>query len=475
MENLELQPTQPAPVKEGISASPAVLPPAVPYPTSRAETIFALYCLVLGYIFLRWGLFFTAWPTTLFCWMFAAGVLGYAKAKGVQPAASSWYWLAIYLSAGTTYVFWQPGSLYFAQAMLIFFCAVYWVASLFGGLIQNKTSNFMPLDFINILLIVPFSNYGFLPRALYRPLKNPRNAEHPAKTKKTIGAVLVGLFLAMVFLAIVMPLLFSADNGAFYSLIDTLFGCFAFFDFSGIIIASFYIVGSLPISLYIFGLLGGFANKHKTKSLQSEAILKDVSSLRIIPFLSSVILIVLTSFVYGVFILSQATYFFSAFAGKIPGNMQGYSFYARTGFFELCRIASLNLGLLVCVNCLSSIRARESRLLRSLNLILCTLTLLIIATAASKMGLYIYAQGLTPKRVLTSVFMLFLAAVYIAICVLQYRQFSIIRFAAVLGAGMLCVLCLIHLDAAIAHYNSSMGYSLVSANTQSSVTSPMPA
>ena len=51
--------------------------------------------------------------------------------------------------------------------------------------------------------------------------------------------------------------------------------------------------------------------------------------------------------------------------------------------------------------------------------------------------------------------MTFLAGVYVAVIVMQFRQFSIVRFAAVFGATLLCALCLCNLDNVVMQYNAS--------------------
>jgi hypothetical protein len=155
-----------------------------------------------------------------------------------------------------------------------------------------------------------------------------------------------------------------------------------------------------------------------------------------------------------VFIVSQLPYFFSAFAGQRPEGWQIYSEYARSGFFELCQIAAINLTLMTLANLLCKKPQRESRVLKILNCLLSLLTLLLIATAFSKMALYIGAYGLSIRRLLPCLFMVFLAVVCGAVVALQKRQFSIIRFSVFVGTLMLCALCLLNPDGFVARYNA---------------------
>ena len=96
----------------------------------------------------------------------------------------------------------------------------------------------------------------------------------------------------------------------------------------------------------------------------------------------------------------------------------------------------------------------ELRILRILNITIAVITLVLIATAFSKMALYIGVYGLTMRRLMPCVFMVFMAAVFVALIVLQSRSFSIVRFSLVTGAIMLCALSLSNPDAMVVRYNT---------------------
>lgn len=86
--------------------------------------------------------------------------------------------------------------------------------------------------------------------------------------------------------------------------------------------------------------------------------------------------------------------------------------------------------------------------------ILCVITLLLIATSESKMCLYISEMGLTPKRVYTAWFMLFLALVFLMLLLRQFRpRFHLARGVLVTGTLMLGLLAFSLPDAWIAAYN----------------------
>ncbi|MDD3894799.1 MAG: DUF4173 domain-containing protein, partial [Syntrophomonadaceae bacterium] len=144
----------------------------------------------------------------------------------------------------------------------------------------------------------------------------------------------------------------------------------------------------------------------------------------------------------------------SAFMGERPEGWQVYSEYARSGFFELCSIAAINLTVLTAANLLSQRQYRDSMALKILNSLLAMLTLILIATALSKMVMYIGAYGLSMRRLLPCMFMIFLAVLCGGVVALQKWSFSITRLAVGVGVVMLCLLCLTDPDSIVAGYNA---------------------
>jgi hypothetical protein len=167
------------------------------------------------------------------------------------------------------------------------------------------------------------------------------------------------------------------------------------------------------------------------------------------------IVLAAVSLLYIVFIGSQLPYFFSAFMGRIPEGWRSYADYARSGFFELLQITLINLLLLVATNTLSSVPRLRSVPLKSFNILISLLTLLLIAADFSKMALYIGAYGLSVKRLLPCFFMVFLTIIFIAVILMQKKSFSIMRLAAVTGTILLCTLFLINPDRFVSDYNAA--------------------
>ena len=84
-------------------------------------------------------------------------------------------------------------------------------------------------------------------------------------------------------------------------------------------------------------------------------------------------------------------------------------------------------------------------------------TIILIATALSKMMMYINEYGLTQLRVYTSWFMVLLAMVFVMIIIKQFCfSFHIARWLTAVFTVMFALLCFSRPDALIADYNISM-------------------
>lgn len=133
----------------------------------------------------------------------------------------------------------------------------------------------------------------------------------------------------------------------------------------------------------------------------------------------------LMSVVYFIYMFSQTAYFFSAFSGILP---EGYTFtfadYARRGFFETEAIAFINLAIMSLFLLLTQ-RGNSGKLngvLKGFMTFISAFTVLLIATAVSKMAMYINIYSLTRLRLFTTVFMLATAAVIVAFAVYIYKS-----------------------------------------------------
>lgn len=412
----------------------------------RQDGIFALFAFVLGFCFAHWVFFsWQGWGVTLFTLGYCAVVGIYFSKKGVHMTRASWFWLAIVLLTGISFSLWANNGLGAWPAILLFCSAVYWITCCAGLQILGKTSNLISLDFLNSIMIIPFSNISCQFKSLGFLSRN-RKAE-----RRQILSIALGLGLTLIVMAVVLPMLMKADSGGFSRIANGILKVFNGLEVGETIV---YGILAVPIGAYIFGLVAGGAHRRGCDMFEKDSTLKFFAGLQILPVATVYTMLALLCTLYVLFIGSQLPYFFSAFVGERPEGWQIYSEYARSGFFELCRIAAINLIVLTAANLFGQKQHKTGMTLKILNALLAILTLILIATALSKMVMYIGAYGLSMRRLLPCVFMVFLAVICGGVVALQKWTFSITRMAVSLGVVMLCLLCLGDPDGFIANYNA---------------------
>ncbi|MGN1000300.1 MAG: DUF4153 domain-containing protein [Faecousia sp.] len=255
---------------------------------------------------------------------------------------------------------------------------------------------------------------------------------------KKRGAVLLGLLVAIPVLAIVIPLLMSAD-AAFEGLLSKLPA-----------IEWGEIIGSVFLGLMLACVLytRGTALLHSKKPDYVPKQRKGLSSLTLNTVLGAV------GLVYVVYLISQLAYFVGGFAGILP---EGYTMaqYARRGFFEMAWLCAINLAVMtLAVGLVEKKDGRAPLSTRLLCLFVGLVTLFFVATASAKMFLYIGAYGLTRLRVLTEVIMVFLALTTVTVSLwlflpkMPYMKIILI-IALVMGAATSWA----DVDAVVAAYN----------------------
>ena len=257
-----------------------------------------------------------------------------------------------------------------------------------------------------------------------------------ARSKRT-RAILIGLACAVPALLILIPLLVSSD-AAFAGLVGKL-------DWDSVGEALFALVPASFAALVLFSLLLTAApNKEPARNVKR----KGLEPAAVIAFLAAV------SAAYVLYLVSQFAYFTDAFRGLLPKDFT-VAEYARRGFFEMCAIVAINLLLIVLA--VGLCRKNGGKLpgaVKGLALFLCLFSLVLVATALSKMVLYMRSFGLTRLRVLTSAFMLFLALVVIAEALrLFVKKVPAAQLAVTLGAAILIALSLLNVDGLVARYN----------------------
>ena len=232
--------------------------------------------------------------------------------------------------------------------------------------------------------------------------------------------------------------IFSVSFENLYEIIADLFGNF------------FLFLLSLPLGMYVFAAAYSRSYKMNHENEFEKLPQKTsptVSNAMCAAFLTPLMLI------YVVFTVLQAVHLFSASVLSAPDF--SYSEYAREGFFQLCIVALINLVVIAAIMILSGAgRGSMKRILRVFTVVFCVLTHFLIVTALAKMLLYISIYGMTPKRVSTSVFMMYLFVMFAVLIIKQYkRKISFTKIGYCLAAAVLAAMVFTPVDALIAEYN----------------------
>lgn len=258
------------------------------------------------------------------------------------------------------------------------------------------------------------------------------------KNKKAVRA-LTGILCAVPVLCVVIPLLVSSD-AAFEGLVSRLIP-----DLGSL-------AGQIFVTLIAAPFIIGFAVslKYRKDTVLNIRSPKGFDTAFLASFFG------VLSLCYLVYLFSQTAYFFSAFSGLLPEGYEfSYAEYARRGFFELCGIAGINLVLIFFMILFA--RKGEKGLpavLKAAGTFIGVFTIAVVATALSKMFMYIDNYGMTVLRLDTSAFMIFLAAVFIAVIIRCYTdRVKVLQFALVAGGVVLAVLGAVNINAVAAKYN----------------------
>jgi len=414
-------------------------PPPQPQPYVRqfttGDSVLAWICFLFGYLFCRaFPVYLNPFGALLI--IVSAYVISfvYLKAKhykiGFIPffVATS----AIILS-GSLFLcnneFLQKLCFSYAVASLGFF-----IYSVTDNRIEKGLSSLIAIDYFKALFILPFCALGSIFRAAFTS----------RKTAKPVLKLMLGIALAIVPTAIVTALL-SYDEG-FRQIISKVFDFRLSAVFSHLASAGF----GIPIAMYFFGAFVSGRENACRNVIKAESVHTAANRIKIAPSITVIAALLPVLLIYVVFFISQWKYYVSAFTGVLPDGFT-YADYAREGFFQLVAVSVINLILIIiCV-----MFAKRSRaVLITMTSLFTVSTLVLIATALSKMMLYIDTYGLTPKRVYASWFMVVIALTFIIITLSQIiPRMSALAFSGIVWVIMLAAISLSNVDGMIANYN----------------------
>ncbi len=295
------------------------------------------------------------------------------------------------------------------------------------------------------------SNYYWIFDAFFKPFtKMFENIFSPFKSikgsiknnkLKSFSSAFIGFAVAIPVLFIIIPLLSSSDI-AFDAVITKMF------ENTALIFSAVFI--TLILAPVFYSLI--FYLK-KSPSLEKEAIKKYNGKLAVSGINAFLISI---SFVYLFYLFTQLAYIVDAFKFVLPEDYTAAEF-ARSGFFQMAVIVFINFVILGCTAI--SVKRNDLKMpksTKSVLLFISSFTIFYISTAIFKMMKYISIYGLTRLRVLTTIFMLMLAVIFIIIILkLLIERFKYVKPIIVVCTLTLLSISMVNINTVIAEYNYS--------------------
>jgi hypothetical protein len=163
--------------------------------------------------------------------------------------------------------------------------------------------------------------------------------------------------------------------------------------------------------------------------------------------------VVMLDVLFGVFVWVQLTVLFGGDAYVLQPGGPDYAVFARGGFAQLMVVTALTLGVVTALAVWTARdEPRERRLLRLLGGALCVLTLVIVASALKRLGLYAQAYGFTVERLLGYVTEVWLGLVFglVIVAGVRLRAGWLPRATVAAGVGVLIGLAAINPEALMA-------------------------
>lgn len=415
-----------------------------------AEGIFAILSLVFAYFFIDTLLFLPATPgigAAVLVFGFAAFVLGYQLVNKIPFTARSIICLVLLLLTGTFLAISNSSDLRPVVFLFDMALGLYWLFITLGASTSRDLDYLAWFDALKAMIVLPFASFGRGFAAFFGGLFGRKKHVETEKKNHAPLYVILGLLIAVIPCSIVFSLLMKDD--AFSALINKII------DFPEIHIGEtiLKLILAIPVSCYLFGAVFGAARAPRKESMTYESTHRAAKEVRFLPILLVCTVFIPLLLIYLLYFFSQTGYFLSAFANIRPDGYT-YAEYARSGFFELCRVSVVNMIVIAAAEIFSRYNDRKPAVLKVFITILSAFTLALMAIAQSKIIMYIRAYGMTPLRVLTFWFTIVLGVLFVFIILYQYLpKINFTKCAAISLVALFCALLLSNTDALIARYN----------------------
>ena len=258
------------------------------------------------------------------------------------------------------------------------------------------------------------------------------------KRNSKLMYVLLGCAIALPLLVIILNLLSLADP-VFAKVIKDIFGKLFY---------SWDVVKIVIFAAVIFFFVYGFIVKTGRRDLGANAPKEGSYE----PVIGITITVVLTAF-YLIFAVVQIVYLFMNSAG-LPDDMT-YAEYARRGFFQLLFVAVVN----VCIVLIFDAIFRKSVVLKTVLVVMCICTYIMIASSAVRLSMYIKEYALTYLRINTIWALIVTSIVMLGVIIsLFWRNMPLFRYIFLTVMVMFTLYAFVRPGAVISKYNISQAH-----------------
>ena len=434
------------------NAVPANAVPANAVPANAApkteirplDTVFVWLALVLGFLIVRYAVFSpNGFITTAASLLIFACSSMYVIKAGERPTVRQWLLGAVICVFSLVFSFTASTLLHVLCFIFLLAMQFWWVQAV--AVRARFVTRYFMSDLLRTIVFQPLFDISAAPRAMHAALKGSEKVN-------AVRNAILGIIFTVPLTLVVAALLSDADSG-----IEDMLSGLARLLTDNVLSTLFQVILAFPVGFIIFSMMRADSIQ-KLYPLPSDICYHDrFAKLAIVPQSAVFAGVTPICLLYIMYVVSQANYFLSAFAGKLPGDMI-YSEYARRGFFELCAIAVINFAVIMGMTAFSKKNAEKpSGALKVYTCLMSGLTLFIISTALAKMFMYVGEFGLTRLRLYTSWFMILLAVIFIILVIRafvpRFRTSAAISAAFIVLFG---VLCFSRPDAVIAEYNISL-------------------
>lgn len=334
-----------------------------------------------------------------FCLLLADGFLRHGPSAGLTAAVFAWYALALAWTG--------PKPLLRRSGRVLLLANLFLASTMALG--SNWYFRYWNMLALLVLLPVhamaelaarpwwdprmPAERFGLLFRGLFGNLWAAFAAAAPERrTESRPGrtlSIVLGTCGAVALVSVLLPVLISAD-ALFAASVESLRWDAFTFRFGDALRRLFW---ALVLTPFVFSLLYGMgAPKLLCPAEEKKGLRVDA--------LIFVIALAAADALYLAFLAVQSAGLFGG-PEYLAAKGLSYAEWARSGFFQMVGVTVVNLSLTLAALGLARREGREWKLLRGLCALLAGESLVLLASAAWRMTLYVSAYGLSFKRVMT--------------------------------------------------------------------------